>query len=297
MNSHESFGRRVLRKVISSSDKPGLYGSLGRWAGRNGYWRIKNGPRIILDSPNEYIQKTILLHGVYEPDVADAIAMATSPGELFLDIGANIGQHTLLAAYRGVDVIAFEPVPRIANRLKANVSLNNLSARIQVCTSAICAFQGTATIFEAEREDDGSHSLVAGVPANSISSLSVPTTTVDVHLHECGRSLSAMKIDVEGAEARVLDGAIQTLENDRPIVIIETADRLAENIGETAVSVLRRLVDRDYRILRVDEQLHRLIDTPITHVRPQLSNYVGIPIESARMSAFLDSGRTVLACK
>jgi hypothetical protein len=86
-----------------------------------------------------------------------------------------------------------------------------------------------------------------------------------------------VKIDVEGWEAMVLDGATGMLTSrEPPASVLETGDRLAEQIGESAKSVLRRLVLRGYKVYRIGEKgdLHSVSPEDVSGT---LSDYVAIP--------------------
>ena len=82
--------------------------------------------RIIIDDPTEWIQRTIVDSCTYEPNIGAIIAALLGPGDTFFDVGANIGYHTLGAAATGAHVYAFEPVPRLRNRLVGNLQMKDL---------------------------------------------------------------------------------------------------------------------------------------------------------------------------
>ncbi len=82
-----------------------------------------------------------------------------------------------------------------------------------------------------------------------------------------------IKVDVEGYEARVLDGATKLLgSNRRPFVVLETADRLADQLGESARSVLRRLEALGYKLYRLDEQFLRVEATTVATAGGELAD-------------------------
>lgn len=280
--------RQPLRRLIKTSCHTGLLGLPGRWAGRKIGYRLRYGPRIIIDNPAEYMQSEILRGGVYERRVADLILAVGKPGDLMLDVGANMGQHSLIAAWHGMRVHAFEPLPRLAVRLKANLALNRLQERVSVFESAVSSVEGSATLYEMDRADDGSHSLLASETERQQSDVEVRTVTIDGHFkaHSCGPP-AIIKIDVEGAEALVLDGATQTLAEGRPVIIVETGDRLAHTLGESAGSVIDRLLRRDYRVFQIPEGHWVAEELPRPPVPGHLCNYVGVPRDSSHVSAVL----------
>jgi len=291
MHPQFSLWQRILRRLIFTGRHPGPLGAVGRLCGRCFGWKLLFGPKVIIDNPQEYIHSILLKRGIYEPAVAIALLSILDQNELFLDIGANIGVHTLIVAYnKKVYVHAFEPVPRLAKRLKQNVKLNHLENFVSIFEVAVGKECGQATLYIATRKDDGSHSLIAGVSAKSIQTLSVPVITIDYHLKtlNCGIP-SVIKIDVEGAEAWVLDGAVSTLTNPNPpVVIIETGDRLADRIGESARSVLKRLYDLNYKIFLLKDTLpHILLEVIYPEIPSSVENYIAIPKNSPKFDKIL----------
>jgi FkbM family methyltransferase len=274
--------RRILRPLVKASSVPGLPGIVGRYCGHTLGWPLECGYRLIIDDPTEWIQRTIIDSCTYEPNLGAVIAALLGPGDSFIDVGANIGYHTLSAAATGAWVYAFEPVPRLRERLVGNLRLNGLEQRVVVSELALSNGRGAAAFYVASRLDDGSHSLIPGVPAQSIEQITVQTVRLDEHL-QAGGALrpTLMKIDVEGAEALVLDGAEALLDSPMPpAVIIETADRLADHIQETAHSVLARLFRRGFHVFWIPETGGRLQPITLDAVTGDLANYLAIPAGS-----------------
>lgn len=276
------FPRRMLRPLLKAASLPGLPGMVGRYCGRTLGWPLECGYRLIIDDPTEWIQRTIIDSCTYEPNVEAVIAALLGPGDAFFDVGANIGYHTLGAAATGARVYAFEPVLRLRHRLDGNLRLNGLERRVVVSELALSDRSGSAAFYLARRVDDGSHSLIQGVPAKSVECITVRTTRLDDHLRSTGApSPTLVKIDVEGAEALVLDGATTLLDGPAPpAVILETADRLADQIDEAASSVLARLFRRNYRVFRIPETSGPLRPITPDRVSGELANYVAVPADS-----------------
>jgi FkbM family methyltransferase len=138
------------------------------------------------------------------------------PGDLFVDVGANVGIYTLLASsVRDVTVESFEPSPEAFSRLVENVELNNLGAHVAVHRAAAGEEDGTALLTQgrdcwnhltSQRGDDA---------------IEVPLLRLDSILPSARRRVALIKIDVEGRERDVLSGAVQTLRTDRPALIVE----------------------------------------------------------------------------
>lgn len=131
-------------------------------------------------------------------------------GDVFFDIGANIGVISILAAKkasnRHIRIHAFEPEPRNAAELRRNVSLNRLDENVAVHEVAIGAANGRVSFRVSGEEGEGSHSMVA-VERGQGHSISVALHTLDDFCTDSGVFPDVLKIDVEGAEMDVLRGA------------------------------------------------------------------------------------------
>ena len=130
------------------------------------------------------------------------VVHALRPGDLFGDIGANAGSYTVLAAkIAGAEVIAVEPVPETAERLRRNVELNGLSDRVELHRVAVSDRAGTVRF----TIDADTINPIAGATDAQRPTLAVPCTTLDSLLG--ARVPALLKIDVEGHEGAVLEGA------------------------------------------------------------------------------------------
>jgi len=146
--------------------------------------------------------------------------------DTFIDVGANIGDWTLPAASvvgREGRVLAFEPVPRMAEALRKSAWANRF-AQVRVFGVALSDRAGEAD-FSVEAENSGG-SRLGRMPDDrqrTFSGLRVKVTTLDeVAAAEALRAVALIKIDVEGFEAEVLQGAARTLAQLRPALFFET---------------------------------------------------------------------------
>ena len=125
--------------------------------------------------------------------------------DLFADIGANIGSYTVLAAgAAGARVVAFEPGARAYRTLCDNVRLNDLASLVETRNEAVGAMAGETAFTQSE----DTLNRVA-LPFDNVSSTQVAMTTLDAAL--AGRIPTVIKIDVEGYESSVIEGASSTL--------------------------------------------------------------------------------------
>jgi FkbM family methyltransferase len=187
--------------------------------------------------------------GTSETEVQTWLADILRRGDVFWDLGANIGFFTLLGARlvgpEGT-VVAFEPWPQNAEQLQRNAELNGFT---QVVTErvAVSSQVGIASFTLPEgRRDAGA--LGAGKSGTTIS---VPTTTMDAYAAGAARPPNVVKIDVEGAELDVLRGGLSMLAAHRPILLVEV-----HWLGSAfADFVENELASLGYALTRVSESL------------------------------------------
>jgi FkbM family methyltransferase len=160
----------------------------------------------------------------WEPEVTHAIDRSVAPGMTVADIGAQSGFYTLLLSKRvGLDgkVIAFEPLPANYRLLDENIRLNNIE-NVIIRHEAVGDHSGEVSFHFPTEEP----SLIAGpvLAADSKGIFPVDCVSLDDFVSRRQIKLDLIKMDVEGAEGSVLDGALRTLTQFHPILIIELHD-------------------------------------------------------------------------
>lgn len=139
-----------------------------------------------------------------------------------LDIGANIGLHTLRWAKARPDtkVYAFEPTPATVKMLQSNIARNGIASRVTVVPMALSDYCGKATFYETD--DNAYNSLKNTKRKSLICTCEVPVTTIDdfVKSNNVG-NISLIKIDVEGLETQVISGGLDTLKGMKPDLFVE----------------------------------------------------------------------------
>ena len=134
-------------------------------------------------------------------------------GDLFVDIGANIGVYSIWAIELGASVVAVEADPEAAGMLRENLRLNGYEQCARVVEAAVADRPGTMRF----TTDLGVENHLVLDDAATGPLREVPVTTLDSLLGD--RSAAGAKIDVEGAEALVLQGARHTLAEGRIALI------------------------------------------------------------------------------
>lgn len=141
---------------------------------------------------------------------------------IVLDIGANIGLHSMKLARSGKNtkIYAFEPSPGTASILRKNIIKNSLANKVIVVPKAVSDKICSITFFECE--DNAYSSLKDTKRKKVVNRVKVPVTTIDEFVKENEISkISLIKIDVEGLETEVIKGAENVLNNLKPDLFVE----------------------------------------------------------------------------
>ena len=173
--------------------------------------------------PSDVIGKPIARFGVYEFAVSQLVREYLKPGDVFVDVGANIGYYSIIAGAvvgQSGTVHAFEPSASVRTRLERNVQLN-LMRQIIVRPEAVAATSGTVRLIEPQgTENDG----LAYVQTNGgDQGVEVRAVRLDELPEFSERSPQLIKVDVEGGEPEVFRGASALLDRgDAPSIIFES---------------------------------------------------------------------------
>jgi FkbM family methyltransferase len=203
----------------------------------------------------EGIDFSIWLRGYFEPSTVATYRRLLRPGVTVLDVGANIGAHTMhlaIAAGPAGRVIAFEPAADTFDRLVKNIALNpHLGGRISVQRTMLLASRETPL----PQEVVSSWPLLPRSQLDPIAPGRAQTTrgAAAARLDDALRSLGAitvdfMKLDVDGYELDVLQGAPRLLNESPPLILIELAPSHLDFIGRQVEDVLDLLATHRYRV-------------------------------------------------
>jgi FkbM family methyltransferase len=231
------FSRPILRKV-----------ELWLARGADNTWKRREfGNGAVAEyQVRELLDRSRYLYGMHE-FVTSSVFVAHIPvGSVVLDIGANLGEYTVLAAQATGGqgrVIAFEPNPLVRDRLLRNIKANGFH-NVEVCANALGLEDGVG-VLSAPSDESGLGSMRLGVGGTEFP---VEVRRLDGVLSEQDRArISVIKLDVEGFELEILQGARVTIDEARPIVLYECAeDTFETRHGKALTPVMEFLESAGY---------------------------------------------------
>jgi FkbM family methyltransferase len=188
---------------------------------------------------SDYVQRRIFYYGVWEPSVTKRMLDVLQPGDVFVDVGANIGYHTLLAATRigpSGRVVAIESTPSVFEALVRNVRQNGLT-NVRCVNVAAAALPGRVTAYRCIDANVGGSNTTGHGPVESEGE--VRALPVDeILLDDERRRVRLVKVDVEGTEADVCRGMHRTLQEARHALelVVEVTPAAGQAVADTAVA-------------------------------------------------------------
>lgn len=221
---------------------------------------LVNGDQIEVD-PSDFVGSEILKTGCYEAETVALVSRVLTAGAVFVDVGANFGQYTLIASQivgEAGQVHAFEPAPDTLAILVRNIK--RCGRRNVVCNATALLDQaGPAALFLSD--DSGLNSLGQTERVARNRRVDVVTTTLSDYVDTRHLTrLDLIKIDCEGAELPVLRGARSVLERWRPAIVLEFSVH-ARAFGYSPSDMCAFLELLGYRLFLVDR-------LPLSAVRP-----------------------------
>lgn len=180
------------------------------------------------DAPRDVVIKCMKFGEIFEPEVVDAVCHYIKRGTVVLDVGANFGQMSLLFSQRvGPEgmVYAFEADDFICGVLKKNIAANNCTNITPVCRAVYN--KNDAVMFypvqDFKRFDSyGSY----GLDPKAKEGREVRTITIDsLNIHE---PISFMKVDVQGSDLFVLEGAVETIKRHKMPIVFEYEEQFGD---------------------------------------------------------------------
>jgi FkbM family methyltransferase len=224
------------------------------------------GAKLVVDTRDALLAPWLLSDGLWESHVTGWLQRTLRPGQVFVDVGANIGYFTVLGGQlvgqRGA-VVAVEAHPDLAGLLRRNVISNGMRDRVAIWHRA--AWSSTTTLAFHQRVHYAANSSVGSVGAEGLSELGDTEAQVDVQaapvddLLAGSRQVDVLKVDVEGAEVHAFTGLARTLDaNPGLTVMFEWAPEQLAQVGDTPEALVDLLAGYGFGFRLLEDDLARI---------------------------------------
>lgn len=200
------------------------------------------------------VQRSLYYKGTVEERASAVLLEALGPGDQFLDVGANCGHYTFLAAAAvgsGGIVHAVEASPATALQLAQDVSRNGLNDRVTVHAVAVADVKGSLFLQEAPGPSPYG---MRYLDPDARQGTEVQVTTIDELLPEL--SPAAVKVDVEGADLRALRGMSRMLTERPPrLILCEAIDSQLARFADDTEQLVDFVVQFGYQVADVTDHV------------------------------------------
>ena len=249
-------------------------------------WDVSNTSLKMIVSLDSYIENKLFFNKNYGKNVIETIlnyrySQSNSSKEkpVLIDVGANIGSICLPIAISKKDwkIIAYEPNPTVYRRLLKNVELNNLS-NIQTVMKGVSSescdlFLNTSSSAKA---NFGNSSYLENSDIVNPKKIKTKVTTLDEDISP-QTNVSVIKIDTQGFELKVLQGAKGTIRKWRPFIIFEIEDIYQNSPSDYRVSVKKFFKELQYELYYLDQYNHKILRNYDSSRIAVNANVVAIP--------------------
>jgi len=223
------------------------------------------GSKIYVDSRDTGVAPFLLKWGIHEKYETMLFKKLIKKGMVVVDIGANFGYYTLLAARLVGDegkVFAFEPDPYNYSLLAKNIGANGYNNVIPV-QKAILHKSGKMKLF-LDKNNLGAHSLSEPIPSNKGGSILVEVISLDEFFKDKDYTIDVIKMDVEGSEMKVLQGMTNLInKNDNLKIITEFWPIGLRKSGSSPTEFLNKLKEYGFTLYQIGRSLEPI---DINHV-------------------------------
>lgn len=245
-------------------DSPRFHAAYRCWRAAPSWSHCRNGKNFEfvvdfygLTYEGEFFNATdreVLLFGAREKSMLYFMrdALRGLGAEAFVEVGANVGHHSLFLARYAKEVHAFEPYEPVLRRFKRMVEINKIP-NIHIYGIALGDESGRKLFFKPAERSQVTGSLIEGFEPGSEPYGEVDVRTGDEILEQARvRRVTLAKIDVEGFEKPVLKGLARTLKAHRPVVIFELTTGLPPPVGFRDWADVRSVLPESYELLEID---------------------------------------------
>jgi FkbM family methyltransferase len=212
--------------------------------------------KMYVDGRDMVVSLGLISRGKYENNETKIFMDLIKPGMIVLDVGANIGYYSLVSAKivgnKG-KVYAFEPEPNNFNLLLKNIKVNNYENIIPV-NMAASNKNGNAQLF-LDKNNFGNQSLASKNVPECRGVIAIKTITLDKYFKDIikNKNMDIIKMDAQGAEGMVLEGAKNILKKN-PIIITEFSPIALKNMGTSPQKMLENIRKLNYKLFIIHEK-------------------------------------------
>ena len=203
---------------------------------------------------NNNIDANVFFYGAFEKpllfflrDTLNALITET-PKAIFMDIGANVGHHSIFLSKFASQVLAFEPYPKVNMQFKQQIANNNIS-NIQIFEIGLSDRRETLNYYAPTGNNEGIGSFDESSIGKGNTSYGKLELQEGDQAIESGswKSIKLIKIDVEGFEKKVIKGLTRTIEEERPVIVCEIT--YGQQLSFVSIEELSSYLPQNYEIL------------------------------------------------
>jgi FkbM family methyltransferase len=283
-----SVGTDIFARFLNSTGhfrgKVRLADLLGRltcvWNGGRGTFPLVQGTSVKVDLKDR-VQR-LMWGGAYEPHVRKCLVTILRPGDTFVDIGAHIGFFSMIASSlvgaKG-KVYAFEANSNLFETLQANASEYSW---LVPSLRAVWSENGRVAFSDPLQPGESGWGKLASI-RNEGNEVLVEAVSLDEWHASVGFPvIRAIKIDAEGSEPFILEGARRLIACTRPILIIELNDELLREVGKSKEAVIASLRDQGYLICGLAREMNKKPGNAGNPLSPEVLCLPSEQVEEAR---------------
>lgn len=196
----------------------------------------------------DHIERQLWLQGEWDRPVKQVLESVLAPGDVYIDLGANIGYFTLLASRlvgRDGVVVAVEPSVRALRKLTHHLWLNQCGNVLLLSCAAADVWRRDKLGLANESNIGGSSVVAKGTPVGSTES--VWLAPLDDLLQGADLRPKLIKLDLEGFELAALRGARRLIEQHHPWIVCEVTESFLRKYDASTEQLMAFLMDRGYR--------------------------------------------------
>jgi len=203
---------------------------------------------------NNNIDANVFFYGAFEKpllfflrDTLNALKTET-PKAIFIDIGANVGHHSIFLSKFASQVLAFEPYPKVNMQFKQQIAHNNIS-NIQIFEIGLSDRRETLNYYAPTGNNEGIGSFdESSIGKGNTSYGKLELREGDQVIEsDSWKNIKLIKIDVEGFEKKVIKGLSRTIEEERPVIVCEIT--YGQQLSFVSIEELSSYLPQNYEIL------------------------------------------------